>query len=1071
MRYKGKYARKPDIKAVPVRSKRFVHLTALLLCLLMVFSSVSPIAFAAQGDEFPGGEGSTVVNQEEPSEPTNGSVRSGGGTENREEELDLTEPDCTCGSEDENILNHADDCAKKIWYNQKTDVPANSDGENTVPENPDLTEPDCTCGSEDENILNHADDCAKKIWYNQKTDVPANSDGENTVPENPDLTEPDCTCGNEEADVIAHADDCARKNWWKQLAEEQDAQTIASLWTLFPEDAQEYILTYLSWTNLDKYKELEKLVNGSEELPAPVEIDGVSISVTGDGLEGLSLSTENGATEQAKKSYLENEIVELTDEERAEGSFFSFDLSLQDQEGSTVQPENSVRVTLNIGAGAEDEVVIYHLLDDAAAISSASGEVSSYTAGGLSSAFAKECEAAGSGDTVYYEVLTTWNGGLTNNGDGTVSFDTASFSYYWTWNSKNRTFERVYNAGGSRIWVGRQDGKTLYIPYSEQDQVIKFRSSNSPAGNGYEIISGSDYATLEQSKSNSDVTIKGGTPEGAEIKVKYTHGALTGASDTVTLKVVRIPKEFIKDLTDIPVSIAIMWDNSRILSEPTKTEDAAYVRVASDLSISQDKNTKYASNAYDLIDKSILDRADFIQNANGDYVWGMVDATGRSTLPMLNLTKAQQETIITNYINGIKAQVSTYNANPEDMRLLPYVIKVEMEDGSTKPGKGAAWFVDCIIVRKDEYSISYQANLEYGYEIKSGTLPDGSVVKEGSSVTVGNTDIVAQKASDSGSSTHTATFKYWRDQDGNRYYPGDTITDIQQDYILYAVWNYPDQTLGNLHIGKTVVNEAIEGEPNADQQFTFQVSLNGQSGAYRYSVFDSIGNVKSQGTVSDGGTISLKAGQYAVIYDLPQNTNYSVTETDIPDGYLPEVTTRTGTIIAGDMMFANFTNDWIGETATLAVTKTIPTDTTGDRTKMFTFTIKNNFLAGRNVAGLTFDENGVASFQLKHSQTVTLKGLPIGQDYLITETDAEGYTVSYKIGESESQNGNAVTVTLGESGETVEFINSQNIIPPTGLDLGNVGRIYGLIFGAVFMLAAGSYVMISRRCKKRKGIQ
>ena len=989
----------------------------------MVFSSVSPIAFAAQGDEFPGGEGSTVVNQEEPSEPTNGSVRSGGGTENREEELDLTEPDCTCGSEDENILNHADDCAKKIWYNQKTDVPANSDGENTVPENPDLTEPDCTCG-------------------------------------------------NEEADVIAHADDCARKNWWKQLAEEQDAQTIASLWTLFPEDAQEYILTYLSWTNLDKYKELEKLVNGSEELPAPVEIDGVSISVTGDGLEGLSLSTENGATEQAKKSYLENEIVELTNEEQSEGSFFSFDLSLQDEDGDTVQPESPVRVTMDIGAGAEDEVVIYHLLDEASAISSAS---ESYTAGGLSSVFAKECKAAGAGNTVGYEVLSTSNGRLTNNGDGTVSFDTSSFSYYWTWNSGNRKFDRVYNSGGSRIWIEQKDGDTLYIAYSEQDQVIKFRSVHTARGNGYEIISGSEYATLEKSgNANSNVTIKGGTPEGAEIKVKFTHEAFIGigtSSDTVTLKIVRVPKEFIKDLTDIPVSIAIMWDSSRILSEPTKTEDAAYVRVASDLSISQDTSTKYASNAYDLIDKSILDRADFIQNANGDYVWGMVDATGRATLPMLNLTKEQQETIITNYINGIKAQVPTYNANPEDMRLLPYVIKVEMEDGSTKPGKGAAWFVDCIIVRKDEYSISYQANLEYGYEIKSGTLPDGSVVKEGSSVTVGNTDIVAQKASDSGSSTHTATFKYWRDQDGNRYYPGDTITDIQQDYILYAVWNYPDQTLGNLHIGKTVVNEAIEGEPNADQQFTFQVSLNGQSGAYRYSVFDSIGNVKSQGTVSDGGTISLKAGQYAVIYDLPQNTNYSVTETDIPDGYLPEVTTRTGTIIAGDMMFANFTNDWIGETATLAVTKTIPTDTTGDRTKMFTFTIKNNFLAGRNVAGLTFDENGVASFQLKHSQTVTLKGLPIGQDYLITETDAEGYTVSYKIGESESQNGNAVTVTLGESGETVEFINSQNIIPPTGLDLGNVGRIYGLIFGAVFILAAGSYVMISRRCKKRKGIQ
>lgn len=1034
MRYKGKYARKPDINAVPVRSKRFVHLTALLLCLLMVFSSVSPSAFAAQGDDIPGDEGgtvSTVVNQEEPSEPTseptNESMSSGDGTENPEEELDLTEPDCTCGSEDENILNHADDCAKKIWYNQQTDVPANGDGENVVPEGLDLTEPDCTCG-------------------------------------------------NEEADIIAHADDCARKTWWKQLAEEQDAQTLASLWELFPEDAQEYILTYLSWTNQDKYKELEKLVNGSEDPPAPVEIGGVGISVTGDGLEGLSLSAVNGETEQVKQSYLENQIVELSNEERSAGSFFSFDLSLQNQEGSTVQPENSVRVTLNIGAGAEDEVVIYHLLDDAAAISSASGDVSSYTAGGLSSAFAKECEAAGADNTVYYEVLTTWNGGLTNNGDGTVSFDAASFSYYWTWNSGRQRFDRVYNSGGNRIWVGRNDGDTLYIPYSEQDQVIKFRSSNQPSGPGYEIISGSDYATLEQSNTNSNVTIKGGTPEGSEIKVKYTHGYFS-SSDTVTLKVVRIPKEFIKDLTNIPVAIAIMSDNSRILSEPRNVDDdAIYVRVASDLSIRNDHTTKYAGNAYDLIDKSILDRADFVQNADGQYLWGVVDATGRATRPLLKLTEAQEKTIITNYINGLTEQDPIYNANPDDMRLLPYVIKVEMQTGSpphgtTDPDKAEGWFVDCIIVRKDEYSVSYQVNLENGYEIKSGALPNGSVVKEGSSVTVGSTNIVAQKASDSGSSTYTATFKYWRDQDGNRYYPGDTITDIQQDYILYAVWNYPDETLGDLHIGKTVNNEALEGEPNADQQFTFQVSLNGQSGAYRYSVFDSIGNVKRQGTVSDSGTISLKAGQYAVIYDLPQNTNYSVTETDIPDGYLPEVTTRTGTIIAGDMMFANFTNDWIGETATLTVTKTIPTDTTGDRTKYFTFTVKNEFLAGRTVKGLTFDADGVATFQLKHGETYTLSGIPIGQEYVITETDADGYTVSYRIGEDEAQAGNMATVALDADGETVAFINTRNYTPPTGLDLGDTGRFFCLIFGALFTLTTALCVMASHRYKKRRGIR
>lgn len=277
--------------------------------------------------------------------------------------------------------------------------------------------------------------------------------------------------------------------------------------------------------------------------------------------------------------------------------------------------------------------------------------------------------------------------------------------------------------------------------------------------------------------------------------------------------------------------------------------------------------------------------------------------------------------------------------------------------------------------------------------------------------------------------------------------------------------------MGNLHIEKTVDNKALAGEPDADQEFTFQVSLNGQSGSYHYAVFDSIGNVKSNGTVSDGDKISLKAGWYAVIYDLPQDTAYSVTETDIPDGYLPEVNTRTGTITAGDMMFANFTNDWIGETATLTVRKTIPADTIGDRTKSFTFTVKNESLAGKTVKGITFDADGVATFQLKHGETFTLSEIPVGQEYVITETDADGYTVSYKIGSSDAQTGNEATVLLNKDGETVEFINTQDYTPPTGLDTGHRGRIYCLIFGALFMLSAALYVMAGHRYKKRRGIR
>ena len=194
---------------------------------------------------------------------------------------------------------------------------------------------------------------------------------------------------------------------------------------------------------------------------------------------------------------------------------------------------------------------------------------------------------------------------------GGVSFDTDSFSYYWTWNSGEREFERVYYSGGSdAIRIGRNDGKTLLIPYSERTQVVKFQSSNSPAKNGYEIIAGGGYTSLVKTHGGAscEVSIQGGTPENAEIKVKYTHGAITGAYDIVTLKVVRIPKEFIKDCTDIPISIVIMEDSSFIRSEPTKTTGGKYVRVNGQLGISSDTSTKYSDNAYTLVKKDILDK-------------------------------------------------------------------------------------------------------------------------------------------------------------------------------------------------------------------------------------------------------------------------------------------------------------------------------------------------------------------------------------------------------------------------------------------------------------------------------
>jgi hypothetical protein len=122
---------------------------------------------------------------------------------------------------------------------------------------------------------------------------------------------------------------------------------------------------------------------------------------------------------------------------------------------------------------------------------------------------------------------------------------------------------------------------------------------------------------------------------------------------------------------------------------------------------------------------------------------------------------------------------------------------------------------------------------------------------------------------------------------------------------------------GQIKISKTV--DVSEGySPSSDTEFTFQLDLDSQTDtAYPYYILldrngntmkDSNGNVITE-TITHSGTLKLKAGQSAIIANLPE-VGYTITEVNIPTGYKATQESLTGTVETNQTKEASFTNTY-----------------------------------------------------------------------------------------------------------------------------------------------------------------
>lgn len=254
-------------------------------------------------------------------------------------------------------------------------------------------------------------------------------------------------------------------------------------------------------------------------------------------------------------------------------------------------------------------------------------------------------------------------------------------------------------------------------------------------------------------------------------------------------------------------------------------------------------------------------------------------------------------------------------------------------------------------------------------------------------------------------------------ENGTRIEQGGTLTATDGgSYTVYYVGaEIHNVREVDLTIEKTVTGDAAD--PN--RQFTFEVGFTydedmpaGSTGPYAYTVYDAKTKEPVEGGTdtipSAGGTISLTGGQRAVIEGLPAGTDYTVTEQEAnEDGY---VTTPTdgkveGTITVGGDNTASFTN--CRAPGDLVIQKQV-TGSRGDRSKEWTFHI--SVTPPSDVTSLTelkcvrdgkqetllLDGDGSTTFTLKSGESLTIKDLPNGTVFTVTEEEAGqgGYTTT-----------------------------------------------------------------------------
>ncbi len=189
----------------------------------------------------------------------------------------------------------------------------------------------------------------------------------------------------------------------------------------------------------------------------------------------------------------------------------------------------------------------------------------------------------------------------------------------------------------------------------------------------------------------------------------------------------------------------------------------------------------------------------------------------------------------------------------------------------------------------------------------------------------------------------------------DNFIPSYSQAEVDNDArtIKIDVTNTYSPPLGGLTISKTVKGDV----PNYQKEFKFRVTFTDENGNPIEQEFNYTGS--KEGMIKSGGTITLKHDESITINDLPAGTKYTVSEVDIPDGYTPDKSEKSGVIVGNEVTGLEYINNYkVTPTVyTPQVTKTL-TGQTPPSDKRFTFNIT---ASENNPNGAVLPENTTAT--------------------------------------------------------------------------------------------------------------
>ena len=417
---------------------------------------------------------------------------------------------------------------------------------------------------------------------------------------------------------------------------------------------------------------------------------------------------------------------------------------------------------------------------------------------------------------------------------------------------------------------------------------------------------------------------------------------------------------------------------------------------------------------FEIVEGSISDNGEYVYiNEEGRIIWH-IDALKAGKTKTLSF-KAKLPFKSSSWQNSASVEYNGMSESAQsevevklnvkiDTGTLTVKKTVEVDDGYTMPTDPRFTFKVTFSEDADgntplEGTFSYTVNGDAGGSIESGgtiQLHDGEYVEfadipEGTYYTV--TEVPERMP------------RYFSCK-GKDTLTGTVIDDVATEFINV----YP---AGGLTISKTVkVDENTKQWIDKDKEFYFKVTfIDEQTGSElsRYRAYPyHIGSSEDvAGTVRDGDTIALKHGESITISNIPSGIDYIVGEVDSKDndaapldeksGYKPEEQKISGIIPKGVDAKAEFVNTRLF--GSLTVKNTVDVDEAAgqapDESDEFVYTVTLSDTTFNGVIDDITFENGVADITLKHDEEITIKDIPYGTTYSVTEKDIpEGYTLN-----------------------------------------------------------------------------